>query len=54
VTLATRGRWPRGIPWQRGCAVHLPPLGAHARAPPAPQWGPQNRPAPAGARSGRL
>ena len=41
MTLATRGRWPRRIPWERRRAVGLPPLGARARAPPAPQWGPE-------------
>jgi hypothetical protein len=37
VTLATRGRWPRKKPWERGRAAHLPPRGA--RAPPAPSSG---------------
>ena len=41
MTLATRGRWPGRIPWERGRAVGLPPLGARARAPPAPQWRPE-------------
>ena len=41
MTLATRGRWPRRIPWQGGRAGGLPPPGrAHARRL-VPQWGPE-------------
>jgi hypothetical protein len=35
MALATRGRWPRRIPWQRRRAVGLPPLSGRTRAPQA-------------------